>query len=194
MAWELVNEPRCTGSTGTTSGSCTPATITNWISEMSAYIKSIDPNHLVAVGDEGFFNQPSNSNFLYSGSEGVDFDANLAISSIDFGTFHLYPESWGQTSNPTAFGTQWITDHSTSQKSANKPVIMEEFGVTDTQLSTYTTWYSNVLSTGLTGDLIWQAGDTLTNGQTPNDGFAIYPGTSVYALETSHNAALKARG
>ena len=37
----------------------------------------------------------------------------------------------------------------------NKPVILEEFGVTDEQVGNYTIWYSAVLSSGLTGDLIW---------------------------------------
>jgi mannan endo-1,4-beta-mannosidase len=50
-----ANEPRCSGSSGTTSGTCTTTTITNWASSISAYIKSIDSNHLVAIGDEGFF-------------------------------------------------------------------------------------------------------------------------------------------
>lgn len=32
---------------------------------MSAFIKSIDSNHLVGLGDEGFFNQPGNSDYMY---------------------------------------------------------------------------------------------------------------------------------
>ncbi|KAI0311987.1 glycoside hydrolase family 5 protein [Amylostereum chailletii] len=194
FGWELANEPRCSGSSGTTSGTCTTTTITNWVSEISAYIKSIDSNHLVAVGDEGFFNEPTNPSYPYQGSEGIDFNANLAVSTIDFGTFHLYPGSWGVGSDPTGWGAQWITDHSTSQKSANKPTIIEEFGVTSDQQSTYTTWYSTVISSGLTGDLIWQAGSHLSSGDTPQDGYAIFPDNSVYQLETSHAAALKARG
>ncbi|KAG2015515.1 acetyl xylan esterase, variant 3 [Coprinopsis cinerea AmutBmut pab1-1] len=65
LGWELANEPRCRGSTGTTSGRCTPATITAWAREMSAFIKSIDPNHLVALGDEGFYNQPGHPVYPY---------------------------------------------------------------------------------------------------------------------------------
>jgi mannan endo-1,4-beta-mannosidase len=58
---------------------------------MSAYIKSLDNNHLVAIGDEGWFNQPSASTYPYQAGEsiGIDFAANLAISSVDFGTFHV---------------------------------------------------------------------------------------------------------
>ncbi|KAI0094184.1 glycoside hydrolase superfamily [Irpex rosettiformis] len=196
LAWELANEPRCKGSTGTSSGTCTTTTVTNWISNISAYIKSIDSNHLVAVGDEGFFNEPSNPSYPYQGSEGVDFNANLAIKTIDFGTFHLYPESWGQSSNPSssAWGSQWIADHATSQKSANKPVIIEEFGVTSDQANVYTAWYNEVISSGLTGDLIWQAGSHLTNGDTPNDGYAEYPDGAVYPIIKQHVAALEARG
>ena len=40
-------------------GTCTAITITNWVKEISAFIKSIDHEHLVAIGDEGFYNNPS---------------------------------------------------------------------------------------------------------------------------------------
>ncbi|TCD64167.1 hypothetical protein EIP91_004480 [Steccherinum ochraceum] len=193
LAWELANEPRCKGSNSQDNGSCTTATITQWASEISAFIKSIDSNHLVAIGDEGFFNQPGNPSYPYQGSEGVDFDANLQISTLDFGTFHSYPTSWGQA-NPPTWGAQWITDHAASMTKANKPVILEEFGVTDSQATTYATWYSAIMSSGLTGDLIWQSGSYLSSGQTPDDGYAIFPDDPVYPEEQSHNAALKARG
>ncbi|KAG8745992.1 hypothetical protein FRC12_014396 [Ceratobasidium sp. 428] len=120
LAWELANEPRCRGSTGTSTGTCTPATITAWATEISAYIKSIDSNHLVALGDEGFYNWPNGPNYPYQGGEGVDFEANLKIPTLDFGTFHAYPEHWGQSANLTAWGVQWIKDHAASQKAANK--------------------------------------------------------------------------
>ncbi|EGO25412.1 glycoside hydrolase family 5 protein [Serpula lacrymans var. lacrymans S7.9] len=194
LGWELANEPRCTGSTGTTSGSCTVATVTNWVKTMSAYIKSVDSNHLVGLGDEGWFNDPSSSDYPYQGGEGIDFVANLAIDTIDFGTFHLYPGSWGETSNSTSWGQEWIINHYTAQANANKPVIMEEFGVTSDQYNTYSAWYSTVQSSGLSGVLIWQAGSNLSSGQTPNDGYAIYPGTQVYTLETQYAASMKARG
>jgi mannan endo-1,4-beta-mannosidase len=193
MAWELSNEPRCTGSTGISTGTCTTTTITNWITEMSAYIKSIDPNHLVAVGDEGFYNEPTAATYPYQGAEGIDFNANLAVKSIDFGTFHSYPDSWGQSGQEIPWGTQWIADHETSQANAGKPVIMEEFGVTSNQPAVYTAWWNEVVSSGLTGDLIWQSGSHLSGGDTPQDGYAIYPDGPVYPILTAHAATMKAR-
>ncbi|KAJ7458495.1 CEL4a mannanase [Mycena latifolia] len=195
MAWELANEPRCGGSSTVASSTCTVSTISTWASTISAFIKSIDSNHLVAIGDEGFFNEPGNSDFVYQGTLGIDFAANMKISTLDFGTFHMYPQSWGET-NTVPWGQQWITDHAAVMTSTNKPVIIEEFGVTSssTRNATYATWYQTMLSTGLTGDMLWQAGSQLTNGPTPDDGYAIFPTDPVYALMKSHAAALKARG
>ncbi|KAG8952186.1 hypothetical protein FRC03_012223, partial [Tulasnella sp. 419] len=196
LAWELANEPRCRGSTGTWSGSCTPSTITAWIKEISQYIKSLDSNHLVCIGDEGFGLSGSTS-YPYTAYEGLDFATNLAISTIDFGTFHLYPEHWGTESqaDPVGWGKQWILDHAAIQKTQNKPVILEEYGVSSAnQYNTYNTWLSTVVSSGITGDLIWQAGSNLPSGSTTHDdGYTIYPSDPVYPLLTSHNAALKAR-
>jgi mannan endo-1,4-beta-mannosidase len=88
------------------------------------------------------------------------FSHTLYADSQSSGTQHadfLWQISWGQTSNPQAWGTQWITDHATSQTKAGKPVIIEEFGVTDSQATVYTAWYNQIVSSGLTGDLIWYA-------------------------------------
>ncbi|KZP21648.1 glycoside hydrolase family 5 protein [Athelia psychrophila] len=196
LGWELANEPRCAGSSTVASSTCNAATITTWAATMSAYIKTIDSNHLVGLGDEGFIND-SASDYPYQGNSiGIDFAANLAISSLDFGTFHLYPESWGETSNPSssAWGSAWIAAHAAIQKSVGKPTLIEEFGVTTNQVAVYTAWYAEIESSGLSGALIWQAGSTLSNGATPNDGYAVYPATDVYTLVTSAAAALKARG
>lgn len=55
FSWELANDPRCQGAVGTTtSSSCTTTTITQWVKTNSAYIKSLDPFHMVGAGDGGF--------------------------------------------------------------------------------------------------------------------------------------------
>ncbi|KAK3669242.1 hypothetical protein LTR78_010877 [Recurvomyces mirabilis] len=116
FAWELMNEPRCTGDDNRgASSSCNTAMLTNWVSQISSYIKSIDSNHMVTVGDEGWFTtaQGYGSSYPYSGSEGIDWVSNLKLGSIDYGTVHLYPSSWGQTD---AWGSTWVTQHGDQAK------------------------------------------------------------------------------
>ena len=56
MAWELANEPRCSADGVRNlprSTECTPHLITEWIDEMSTFIKTLDRHHLVTWGGEG---------------------------------------------------------------------------------------------------------------------------------------------
>lgn len=71
----------------------------------------------------------------------MDFDAILALDSIDFGTFHLYPETWGKDTNGS-WATQYIQDHVTAQEDAGKPVILEEYGLSTAELrdAQYPVW------------------------------------------------------
>lgn len=145
MSWELCNECRCAGSGGglAESGNCTTKTINAWMTEMSAYIKSLDSNHLVATRSEGFLNTDS-SVYLYSGLSGVDFDANL-----DYGAYHTYPDGWGVDANDfVAWGEKWIKDHATSGKKAGKPVVMEKYGVKSHNTSVYEAWSDAVYAAG----------------------------------------------
>lgn len=73
-------------------------------------------------------------------------------------------------------------------------MIIEEFGVTADQVTVYTAWLDEVVSSGLAGDLIWQAGSHLSAGDTADDGFAIFPDDPVYPLLQSHAEELKSRG
>ncbi|CAG7854116.1 Mannan endo-1,4-beta-mannosidase A; AltName: Full=Endo-beta-1,4-mannanase A; Flags: Precursor [Serendipita indica DSM 11827] len=185
FSWELANEPRCNG--------CNVSVVTEWAKEMSAYIKSIDSNHMVALGDEGFFNQPSSSSYPYQGGEGVDFTANMAISTLDYGTFHLYPIPWGVSSGYSTWGAQWINDHAAVQKSLNKPVIIEEYGViASDRSSAYAAWWSAVETSGLAGDQYWQAATT-ASGSGYNDGYGISTTDSIFPALQAHFATLKAR-
>jgi mannan endo-1,4-beta-mannosidase len=196
MAWELTNEARCGGSNGSPSSSCTTSTITNWVNTMSAYVKSLDSNHLVALGDEGFLKVSGTNEYVRNGGAGVDFQANLKLSSIDFGTFHMYPQGWGTNGQEMgAWGSQWIQDHANIQNSVGKPVILEEFGVNSddaTQLKYYTTWYSKVESTNLAGVAIWQFGDSLSTGNSPDDGHTIYPSQTSLVNLVKKDAATQA--
>lgn len=145
FAWELANEPRCTID-GNGSTFCNDHILYHWVEEMSAYVKSVDPNHMVSVGDEGFYNmgyQEANAQKLpsaaYSGYYGVDFDKLMTIDTIDFGTPHMYVDQWGFKDGDDL---EWIKRHAQSAAKANKPVVLEEFGLTNKKVrdSHYQDW------------------------------------------------------
>lgn len=54
FSWEIANDPRCNSSVEA-SPSCTSTTVTQWHSTIGQHIKSIDPNHIVSSGNQGFF-------------------------------------------------------------------------------------------------------------------------------------------
>ncbi|EGX54367.1 hypothetical protein AOL_s00004g16 [Orbilia oligospora ATCC 24927] len=169
FAWELANEPRCNG--------CPTSTITNWATSISQYIKSLDSNHLITLGDEGWFNGGGDGSYPYSGGEGIDFVKNLAISTLDFGTAHLYPGHWSKSDS---WGNTWIQEHASAATSAGKPYILEEYGVTSNRGSVYGSWYNTILGSETAGDMYWQFGETLSSGQTHNDGFTVYYSSSEF--------------
>ncbi|KAJ5109535.1 hypothetical protein N7456_006210 [Penicillium angulare] len=182
LAWELANEPRCQG--------CDTSVIYDWVKSTSAYIKSLDSNHLVCIGDEGFgLDTDSDGSYPYTIGEGLNFTLNLGIETIDFATFHLYPDSWGTTD---AWGDGWITAHGAACAAVGKPCILEEYGVTSNHCSVEAPWQRTALDTeGVTADMFWQYGDTLSTGETSDDGNTIYYGSSDFTcLVTDHVAAI----
>ncbi|ROW07561.1 hypothetical protein VPNG_06781 [Cytospora leucostoma] len=156
FAWELANEPRCNG--------CATSVLTQWASNTSQYIKSLDGGHLVTLGDEGWFAPAESSlvvgydgSYAYSGSEGVDWIANLQVPTLDYGTFHLYPDSWGYN---YSWGNEWILQHDAVGERIGKPVILEEYGAPYPGNHTpyYKPWQDTVLRSGVAADQVWQFG------------------------------------
>jgi len=187
FAWELCNEPRCSG--------CKSSIITNWASDTSAYIKSLDPDHLVALGDEGWLAPPlGDGTYAYSGYEGVDFAANLAIKTIDYGTLHLYPDSWNYN---YTWGSEWIQQHDAIGRSLGKPVVLEEYGspIASTHIALTKPWQDTVVQdTEIAMDSIWQFATHLPSGTNDVDNFGIYYGSSDYkVLGNDHVTAMHAK-
>ncbi|KAK2364922.1 mannan endo-1,4-beta-mannosidase [Trifolium repens] len=124
FAWELMNEPRCQSDTSGKS-------IQSWVSEMAPYVKSIDSNHLLEIGLEGFYGQTmpeKNPSFQV----GTDFISNNQVAEIDFATIHLYPETWVSSTDESAqdaFVDKWVQTHIQDSKDIlNKPILITEFG------------------------------------------------------------------
>lgn len=166
FAWELVNEPRCSG--------CDSSVITNWATSISAYIKSLDSKHMVALGDEGWFDNTAgvgDGSYAYTGHEGVNWVANLAIPTLDYGTFHSYPDQWGYTNE---WVNTWITQHNAIGKGQGKPVVFEEYGstVSGNKSVVVLPWQQTVLQdTSIAYDPFWQFATNLSIN--PFDSYAI---------------------
>ncbi|KAE9586752.1 hypothetical protein Lal_00004602 [Lupinus albus] len=165
MAWELMNEIRCPSDQ---SGN----TVQAWITEMASYLKSIDGNHLLEAGLEGFYGQSkqdSNPNFRV----GTDFIANNQIPGIDFATIHSYPDQWLTSSSyedQISFLGKWLNEHiQDAQNILHKPLLFAEFGISTKNLGSnsaprdrfFNTVYSAIYSSAsgggaAVGGLFWQ--------------------------------------
>uniref|UniRef100_J3L2L8 mannan endo-1,4-beta-mannosidase n=1 Tax=Oryza brachyantha TaxID=4533 RepID=J3L2L8_ORYBR len=125
LAWELMNEPRC-------QSDLSGRTIQSWITEMAAHVKSIDGNHMLEVGLEGFYGASTPSRVAAvnpSGYQlGTDFIANNQVPGVDFATVHSYPDQWLSSKDEQAqltFMGSWldahIADASTSRRAGAAP-------------------------------------------------------------------------
>ena len=154
LAWELANEPRCPD---VEDGE---ELLISWIWEMSTLIRSKTPNHLIAVGDEGFFHRAgARRSELYNGSRGTNFEAILGIGPVDFGTYHMYGE-WAKKDDLTEWGLIWIREHVAAARRANKPVLLEEYGAAKlpNRAQVYDTWLREIETSNAVGDLLWMLG------------------------------------
>lgn len=183
MAWELMNEPRCTSDS---SG----RTIQAWIMEMASHVKSIDRNHMLEAGLEGFYGQttPPKKSLNPGFDIGTDFISNNRVRGIDFATVHSYPDQWLSTSNDQnqlSFLNNWLNTHiQDAQYVLKKPLLITEFGKSwkDPNFSPYqrdllfNTVYRNIYASAkrggaAAGGLFWQL---LTEGmESFRDGYDV---------------------
>jgi len=122
MTWELANEPRAFSNAN-------KVPFLNWVNETAAYIKSLDPNHLVTTGTEG--------------SWGCENDIELfekihSSKNVDYMTVHIWPFNWSWLNPKDMQGTmskaientgKYIDEHLVVANKLNKPLVFEEFGL-----------------------------------------------------------------
>lgn len=122
MTWELANEPRAFSNAN-------KEPFLNWVNETSAYIKSLDANHLVTVGSEGKW-----------GCEGdIDlFEKIHSSKNVDYMTVHIWPFNWSWLKPKDMQGTmakaientgKYIDEHLVVAEKLRKPLVFEEFGL-----------------------------------------------------------------
>ena len=112
FSWELANEPR--------------RYPIKWINNTAAYIKSLDPNHMVTTGVEG--TPPGESQNFIETHKGPD---------IDYATIHIWPQNWGwyDPRNPDSYATgeansiRYFQKHAVEAATLGKPLVLEEFGL-----------------------------------------------------------------
>ncbi|PWZ26857.1 putative mannan endo-1,4-beta-mannosidase 9 [Zea mays] len=129
FAWELMNEPRC-------QSDLSGKTLQAWITEMASYVKSVDPNHMVEIGLEGFYGEstPDRKRQFNPGgyTVGTDFISNNLIPGVDFATIHSYPDQWvpgASDGAQVAFMRRWMASHAGDAAAVlRKPLLVAEFG------------------------------------------------------------------
>ena len=122
MAWELANEPRPASNNAEDE-------FTEWINETAAYVKSIDPNHLVTTGSEGEMGCANDIGL---------FEKIHRSKNIDYLTIHIWPFNWRWLNPRDMAGTidqsikntqDYLDRHLAIARKLNKPVVIEEFGM-----------------------------------------------------------------
>ncbi|MBA0727511.1 hypothetical protein Golax_000492 [Gossypium laxum] len=187
FAWELINEPRCMSDP---SGD----TLQEWLEEMTGFIKSIDKNHLLTIGLEGFYGPKSPKSAVNPGewasTLGSDFVRNSNITNVDFTSVHIYPDHWFHDlgfEEKQRYVSKWVRSHiEDCDKELKKPVMFTEYGLSnqnkDFQASQREQFYRTILDiiyksakkkgSGV-GALVWQF---LVEGiEEYNDDFGLVP-------------------
>ena len=117
FAWELMNE-----------GNIEPKSLRlSWTAEMSAYVKSIDANHMVTTGHAN-----------------IDELSDINIPTVDFATWHGYPIYFKWTVDDM---DKRISQYCRVAAEIQKPVILEEFGYARSnpdQASAYQKWLTTI--------------------------------------------------
>jgi Endo-beta-mannanase len=183
LSWELMNEPEADGAP--------ISTLTNWASEMSAYLKSLDPNHMVGLGEQGYFSGRG-SDWKYNGGTGTSFDDLLRISTLDWGSYHLYPGYWSETAD---WGQNtWIPEHVNAGNTVNKPVILAEFGWKGSKDTIYGNWCGKI-ETLNSNWIVWRLISKSQDGTYPADseGFDVHTYDSVFNVLKSSATRITAK-
>ncbi|MBK5292303.1 MAG: cellulase family glycosylhydrolase [Acidobacteriia bacterium] len=186
LAWELGNELR-----NPTPGAS--SALVAWMEEMARFIKSVDSNHLVADGGEGFDDDPGlyaglSNRYAVSGGEGCSYHRMVEIPAIDMASYHLYAATWGL--NDTSDVKIWIQRHEEIARAANKVAYFGEYGrragnqapagcstapgraFDPERAQIFAGWLTeNAMGQGSAGHMAWQLID---DGRVDCEGYQIY--------------------
>ena len=125
FSWQISNEPRAFSSKEQDNKEA----FAQWIATSAKLIRTLDPNHMISTGSEGFY--------------GCEWDMGLcerihALEEISYINCHVWPYNWkwmrgdkmladfGRSCKNTK---EYIDMHIGLANKINKPVVVEEFGM-----------------------------------------------------------------
>ncbi len=144
FGYELMNEAQCL--TGRW------AERRAWMAEMSGYLKSLDPDHLISPGEWGY----------RSAAERREWLIDHALPNIDFCDVHNYPRSDTDIAvdSPKALG-EFIDNRVAAAFSIKKPLVFGEFGMGPegykgySEVDWYRAYFDNAARAGASGAMFW---------------------------------------
>jgi mannan endo-1,4-beta-mannosidase len=144
FAWELMNEAEVITGRWTERRA--------WFAEMSSYVKSLDPNHMVTPGAWGY----------RSASERREWLADHAIPTIDYCDVHNYPRDDHNSfvDSPAAL-KEFIENRAAAAYSLRKPLVLGEFGMGveghngASQVEWYKAFFDGNARAGSGGAMFW---------------------------------------
>ena len=123
FSWQICNEPRCLSASDSVR-----AVFSEWIWDVASLIKSVDPNHMVSTGSEGYYGCEADLAL---------FEKIHSSPDIDYLNIHVWPYNWNWVEKETLVDSldaavrmsEWYIDmHLPVAERLRKPIVMEEFG------------------------------------------------------------------
>lgn len=126
LMWDLGNEVHAEDASAADD-------LQGWIEEMAAFVKELDPNHLLTPGHLGYHDRQNGA------ESGLDFVENHEPEHVDVCSFRVYNQNVGYQSHQEPVDEweaanrervlPWIEDHVTAaHELVGKPAFVEEFG------------------------------------------------------------------
>jgi len=159
FAWQIGNEPRAFSDEN-------KPLFAAWLKEISAYIKSLDKNHMVSIGSEGQWGCEKDMSLF----EKIHSDPN-----VDYLTMHIWPKNWSWLDVKNMPGTLqksidstavYMENHMEVARKLEKPIVLEEFGFprdhhlyipedsTSLRDAYYTSVFETILHSSKTNDVL----------------------------------------
>ena len=144
FGYELINEAQCV--TGRWEERRA------WVAEMSAYLKSLDPNHMIAPGVWGY----------RTAAERREWLKDHALATVDYCDVHNYPRDDHDTfvDSPQALG-EFVANRVAASATLNKPIVFGEFGMSRdglngaSQIDWYRAYFDHTARDGAGGTIFW---------------------------------------